>query len=439
MRKWLTLCAVVVALILNVLLLVLVRQFHAPLISVGKPLPPGQVQPQLFNDGDTAVLLCPDGSLWAWGFMMPAVFPQADISNALFPLRIGSDSEWKQIGFGCVNLVALKNDGSLWVSGWNPPGDNGHGGITTGKNFPTRVGTETNWSRICAGRGYSLALKSDGSLWAWGKNSTGQLGDGTTNDIYTPTMIGTNRNWRTIAAGAVTSAAIKTDGTIWSWGWIEAKTSKYYTISNILVPTQIEPGTNWVAISACEFTLVALRADGTLWGSGLGGIYGTEGSFDPEFTEISRDRDWAEIHAGSGALFARKKDGNWWVFGTNYDGQLGLGPNIKEVAAPRRLPFSFEGWAFSPGFGTTLLLAKDGKLWTWGQRLGIDKSGVPPPYQQFLANIAKRFPPLRFLIKSDIDQTPHLLWELPPEVRRSLGSGPISFTNNLTDGHPGSR
>ena len=245
MRKWLTLCAVVVALILNVLLLVLVRQFHAPLISVGKPLPPGQVQPQLFNDGDTAVLLCPDGSLWAWGFMMPAVFPQADISNALFPLRIGSDSEWKQIGFGCVNLVALKNDGSLWVSGWNPPGDNGHGGITTGKNFPTRVGTETNWSRICAGRGYSLALKSDGSLWAWGKNSTGQLGDGTTNDIYTPTMIGTNRNWRTIAAGAVTSAAIKTDGTIWSWGWIEAKTSKYYTISNILVPTQIEPRIGW--------------------------------------------------------------------------------------------------------------------------------------------------------------------------------------------------
>ena len=82
------------------------------------------------------------------------------------------------------------------------------------------------------------------------------------------------------------------------------------------------------------------------------------------------------------------------------------------------------------------MLGKDGKLWNWGLRLGVGKpSRLRQKFEAFVRPAVKRFPSLGFLIKSDIDhidQTPHLLWELPAEVRRSLGTGPKNTTNNLT-------
>jgi len=83
------------------------------------------------------------------------------------------------------------------------------------------------------------------------------------------------------------------------------------------------------------------------------------------------------------------------------------------------------------------LLGKDGKLWTWGRRLGVEKpSAARKKFEDLIAPAVKRFPSLDFLIKSDIDQTSRLLLELPPEVRRSLGSAPNGVTNHLTSAHP---
>jgi alpha-tubulin suppressor-like RCC1 family protein len=240
-------------------------------------------------------------------------------------------------------------------------------------------------------------------------------------------MIGTDRDWRTVAATDYRSFALKTNGTIWAWG--------QDLRSNNLVPKQIAPGTNWMAISAHGFTFLALRDDGTIWLNGLIAHIiapalvpiATE-----NLTQIGQDTDWTEGYAESGSFFARKKDGSWWVCGKNYNGQLGLSTNIAAVPSPQRLAFNFEAWAFAPGNGTTLMLGKDGKLWTWGQRLGVGKpSTARRKFEAFVAPAVKRFPSLGFLIKSDIDQTPHLLWELPAEVRRSLGTGPKISTNNL--------
>jgi alpha-tubulin suppressor-like RCC1 family protein len=450
MRKWLTRCAVAAALIGVVLLVV--SQYHPPGIWMGKPLPLGRVKPQLVSAGDTALLLAPDGSLWAWGGTQRSltnVLPQPAISQV--PLRVGSDTDWIQVAGSMEHTVALKNDGSLWAWGRNDEGEVGQGNFTHSYNTPTRIGTETNWTKISAGMGYSLALKNDGSLWTWGANYMGQLGDGTRIHRCAPTLIGADRDWRTIAAGSMTSFALKSNGVFLGWGYASVFSNKGFR----LAPGQLDQGTNWAAISAYGFTLLALKNDGTLWLKSLNAQLPTEpaaGARAPmqdvlsslcsgstaTFTQVGQENAWIEVYAGEDYFFARKKVGSWWVCGQSRWGQLGLGTNVGRVAVPQRIPFHFDPWAFAPGVQATLLLGKDGKLWTWGRRLGAERpTALGQRLQSFLAPAVRRFPSLRFLIKSDIDYTPHLLWELPPEVRRSLGTGPNSATNHLTSGPPG--
>jgi alpha-tubulin suppressor-like RCC1 family protein len=445
MRKWITRGTVASALILIVLLLAVWLQPSAPGIRMGKPLPPGKVKPQLVNAFLNAVLLAPDGSLWTWGFWeLPSTNASKQYALSPVPVRIGSDSDWSQVACCRMHKVALKNDGSLWDWDADAEGETGRGNLTQHYGTPTRVGTETNWTHIRAGASHSLALKNDGSLWAWGDNGFSQLGDGTTNNRSVPVMIGPDRDWRTIAANDISSFALKSNGTIWSCGWFSGNWnlggSNDSNVGNDFLPKQIGPDTNWLAISAHVSALLALKTDGTLWVTGMGAqrvAPAFASATTTNFAQIGWDSDWAEVYAGHSSFFARKKDGSWWVCGLNLAGQLGLGTNVASVPSPQRLPFDFEPWAFAPGTGTTLMLGQDGKLWTWGKRLGVKSSATRQRIQGLMTQLVERFPSLGFLVNSDIDQTPYLLWELPPEVRRSLGIRPNSATNNLGVGYPG--
>jgi hypothetical protein len=150
MKKRLTRCALAAVLILIVLLIV-DSQYHPPGIWMGKPLPSGKVKPQLVNAFDKAVLLAPDGSLWAWGgrermekhggWSFAWVLPHA--ADLQVPQRIGSDTNWTQVSEASYGTVALKNDGSLWYWGLLPgqPTSFPLKFVTS----PTRIGSETNW------------------------------------------------------------------------------------------------------------------------------------------------------------------------------------------------------------------------------------------------------------------------------------------------------
>jgi alpha-tubulin suppressor-like RCC1 family protein len=431
MRKWITRCAVAAALV-GIGLLVVEYQLDRPGILIGEPLPAGKVRPILVTGYDSAVLLAPDGSLWAWGGTathLRSLFPQPTISQV--PRRIGAESDWARVAGGLQHTVALKADRSLWAWGRNDEGEIGQGNFTNRYGTPTRIGTETNWTKVCAGEAHSLALKNDGSLWAWGYNDSGELGDGTTNTRAVPSMIGTNRDWRMIAANGFASFAIKSNGTLWNWG-LEGT-------NNVLAPKQIGSGTNWQAVSTFELTFVALKTDGTLWQDSLTANLVASDSISvlpDDVTHIGRDSDWSEVYAGAFSFYARKKDGSWWVCGQNLDGQLGLGISITALPSPQRLTHSLEPWAFAPGNGTTLLLGKDGKLWTWGKRLGAAKPGAArQKILSFLTPVMWVFPAIGLPFRKDIDRTPFLLWEVPTEVRRSLGTEPKSFKDNLTTNH----
>jgi len=413
------------AALIGIVLLVVVHQLHAPPISVGRALPPGKVRPQLVNAGFYAMLLAPDGSLWAWGGLLnqgaPASLSLKD-SFSRIPHRVGSDSNWTQLACCGNGQVALKNDGSLWIWGFKQPGPN-----------PTRIGTDTNWSQICTDllNGPILCLKTDGSLWTWDPADHSMLASpANTNSPPVPRMIGTDRDWRMIGAGGKTDFALKSNGTLWEW-------ETEGVGSNPLTPRQVVPETNWQAISANASIFVALKTDGTIWttSSNLATVApALVPDLTRELTQIGPDTDWAEVCAGGYAFYARKKDGSWWACGWRRDGPSGLPAKIKAVASPQRLPFDFDAWAVSGAIYQTAMLGKDGKLWTWGWRLGIPQSrGARKKFESFVAPAVKRFPSLGFLNQSDVDHTPRLVWELPAEVRRSLGSEPKSATKNFTN------
>lgn len=412
-------------------LLVLWVAFFAPspiakveTFSVGTPLPTGKVTPQLVNTWDAAILLAPDGSLWIWGgsrFQLSGL-----VSNRVttpIPLRLVPGKDWRSVAGGYGHVLALKADGSLWAWGDNRCGAVGQSPSTNSLAAriaqPTRIGTDTNWMRIAAGLGHNLALKKDGSLWAWGQNNAGQVGDGTISNKFAPIQITTEHDWKTIAAGAFNSFALKEDGTLWGWGCDPISGGS----KNDLTPQQIGTDTNWVFLSSGDFCLIALKSDGTLWMHGPN-THVTASAYAnasvANFVQIGQAQDWKEVYAGQSDFFARKKDGRWWACGANYAGELGLG-TTGSSGSPEPLPFQFEPWAFAPGYANTLLLARDGKLWTWGNRLGYGRS--INSMEKFVNNIARALPGHRTIFKpkgEKSDVVPFKLWELPPDARNSL-------------------
>lgn len=284
------------------------------------------------------------------------------------------------IKVGENHTVMLRSNGTIWTCGDNLLGQLGDG-TTTARNVPVQVGTATDWMALAAGEHHTLALKTDGSLWAWGDNTYGQLGTNQATLVQTlPTQVGTDKNWKTVAAGDYHSLALKTDGTIWAWGDSAdgtLGTGETYSGIIVAVPTQVGADTDWVAVFAGPDHTVALKADGTLWGWGANGVgqlgdrTNLEGR-DP--VRIGTDSDWASITARGDQTLAIKKDGRLFAWGLNADGQLGLptavDPATGLISANRDFPTQVNAdvdWSIvAAGKGHTVALKKDGTLWSWG-------------------------------------------------------------------------
>ena len=227
------------------------------------------VTPMISVGGGIMAAIKSDGSLWWWGNMYFSDNASEKIST-LNPKQIGN--EFIKVSVTDGGLLAIKNDGSLWGIGRNKYGQLGNGNVISQSTL-IQIGTDT-WKEISVGGYHTVGIKTDGTLWAWGANDSGQLAIGfTSNELsLTPKKIGTDNNWSAIAAGGEHTLALKNDGTMWAWG--AAGSNRYGQIgdgqsSGNLSLTQIGTGKSWKVISAGSLNSAAIDSGGTLWIWGL--------------------------------------------------------------------------------------------------------------------------------------------------------------------------
>jgi alpha-tubulin suppressor-like RCC1 family protein len=214
------------------------------------------------------------------------------------------------------------------------------------------------WQKVVGGYSHNLAKKVDGSLWAWGLNSTGQIGNGTTNNALIPKLIGSGSNWMNIAAGQQTSCATKTDGTYWTWGG-------YVTYTT---PVQLGTDTDWVVPSAGEGFRAGLKTNGTLWlwGDNTHGVLGngtTTTNNSP--TQLGTDT-YTSMDCGTWHMLAIKSDGTLWAWGDNTYGSLGNGTNTNSLV-PIQVGTDTDWARVSAGNAISLAQKTNGTLWAWGR------------------------------------------------------------------------
>ncbi len=291
-----------------------------------------------------------DGSLWVWGF---GAYGQLGLgineegvppTFKLSPQRVGSDSDWLIIAAGGFHTAALKSDGTLWTWGANNAGQLGDGS-TLQKNSPSQIGAANDWVMISAGHSHTVALKTDGTLWAWGANWNGQLGDGSTVDKYSPVQIGIDNNWTMVSTGYAHTIALKSDGTLWAWGANDKGQLGDSSLVQRTSPVKIGTASNWDYIAAGSFHNAALKSDNTLWAWGYN-QYGQLGNNSTTLrtspVKIGTASNWDYIAAGSFHTIALKIDETQWAWGYNKYGQLG-----NCTTTESRIPTAVE-WGICP-------------------------------------------------------------------------------------------
>ena len=165
------------------------------------------------------VAVTTNGQLWAWGNTVNGQLGCGhDGGIRTSPFRIGTATNWASVSAGSAHTVAVRTDGTLWAWGSRADGRTGLGTPVTGNTFiPTQVGTATNWATVSAGVNHTVAVRMDATLWAWGNNASGQLGDGTITQHTSPVQIGTATDWALVSVGASYTVSVREDG-VWAWG-----------------------------------------------------------------------------------------------------------------------------------------------------------------------------------------------------------------------------
>ncbi len=307
-----------------------------------------------------------NGTLWVWGYNSDGQLGDNTIYKKFAPTQLGTANDWKMVSAGSNFTMAIKTDGTLWAWGFNYDGMLGIGS-SIDMLIPTQVGTEKNWKTISAGASHCVALKNDGSLWAWGTNIYGELGNGVSGHsktIYSPVNIGTDTDWKLICAGSNYSMAIKTDGTLWTWGINGFGQLGDGTTDQKTKPTKIGTDNDWKMVKGYRHT-VAVKNNGTLWSSGTNqyGEFGdgTIAYGTVKLKQVSTSEQWASAEVGYNSTFATQTDKSLWTSGKNEYGQLGdystddvkLFTNISCFPAGIKEDKSFNNYTIAPNPSTS--------------------------------------------------------------------------------------
>ena len=319
-----------------------------------------------------------DGTVWAWGsadyqrlgdlesqrFDEPRLVLCANVTCPTF----------ETISVGRDHALAIDRDRQLWAWGSNEWGQLGDG-TATYQAEATRVGHATAWAAIASGYTHSLGVTDTGAMYQWGEYSYGSRREPPSPvrpGMHAVDNLGTA--WLVAAAGQNFSAAIKSDGSLWTWGWNYQGVLGDGTTSNRTAPGHIAPAFRWIQVSCGASHMLAIRADGTLWAWGDNqhgqlGLGTTTPSWMP--TQISDRTDWLYVSAGADRSFAVDRSGALWVWGMVAD--VGIsGVDNSDRAIPVRVDASNLWVTADAGHhGAVLGVRGDATLRSWGGALAM--------------------------------------------------------------------
>ncbi len=324
----------------------------------------------------------PGGPLYAWGKNSRGQLGHNDIIDRSSPVQVGTDSDWKKIevalssepvigGAILTHTCALKTNNTLWCWGYNV---NGRLGLndSISRSSPVQVGTDVDWADITTSA-RTMATKTDGTLWSWGSNANGQLGHNDIIDRSSPVQIGTDTNWGKVGRIFLQSSGIiKTNGTLWSWGRNNSGQLGHNDIIDRSSPVQVGTDSDWKKIYGSSVHIVAIKTDGTLWswGSNTNGQLGHNDTISRSSpVQVGTDTDWKNISVGNTHVFAIKTNGTLWSWGPNSSGQLGQNDTISR-SSPVQVGTDTNWKDISAGISHTLAIKTNGTLWSWGSNSG---------------------------------------------------------------------
>jgi alpha-tubulin suppressor-like RCC1 family protein len=329
-----------------------------------------------YSNGANWVLFTEGQKLYTWGGGTCGQLGGNFAGSRSSPNTVaGGGTSWCRVDVGDKHTVAFKKSGSLWIWGKNQYGQLGDG--TTSDRFSpvTPSGSDGTWCQAkpssCDGN-TTVAVKTNGTLWVWGRNANGQLGDNTSIDRSSPvTTAGGGTTWCYASAGTCHSAAVKTDGTLWTWG---AGTSGRLGTGNLITrssPVTIVGGlTSWSKVCAGKDYTAGIRTNGTLylWGANTCGKLGDSSTINKS-SPVSTNGggfNWCVISLGDDHAIGIKADGTAWTWGRNSAGQLGSGNTINR-SSPALVAGSASTWCdVTAGFSESAGVQTTGTLWTWG-------------------------------------------------------------------------
>jgi alpha-tubulin suppressor-like RCC1 family protein len=319
-----------------------------------------------------SLLVHADGTVWAWGWndlgqlgTGTVSAPQATPGQVVELTDVVSVSA--QDGYS----LGVRRDGSVWSWGMSAPGGP-HGGT------PMQVAGLSQVVRAEAGRWHAVALRADGTVWTWGANFLGQLGRGWDWDVGhqpAPAPVPGLSDVVDIAAGESHALALRRDGTVWAWGSNQAGELGNLSTWASAEPLPVEGLSDVVALEATASGSLALRADGTVW------VWGLTNSGPPSIV-LRRLEGLSDIVALTSSTvhnLALRADGTVWAWGWNFFGQLGDGTQQEGRRAPAPVVGLDGVVAIAASQDHSLALRRDGSLWAWGSNHAglLGQSGGP--------------------------------------------------------------
>lgn len=328
---------------------------------------------QISAGEDHTLIVMSNGSVYGWGLSDHGQLGfNGDTWVRRYLIKMPNVEGAIAVAAGYDHSLALLADGTVWAWGGNEHGQLGNGSYINSA-VPTQVANLSGIISIAAGYHFSLALKNDGTIWGWGFNIYNQLGDDSRVTQTTPVKMLTE-NVVAIAAGKLHSLVLTSDGTARQWGFFPVSPGifDYWLFTTFRGEPLL---TDVIAIATKNFHDMFLKSDGTVWAWGAND-YGQLGSGNREWdlTMVSDLNNVVAIAAGFHHSVAIKSDGTVWVWGGNGGGQLGIGTISLFEGKPVHVSTIADITAIGAGSNFISAADKYGKLWYWGLCGALDYS-----------------------------------------------------------------